>query len=111
MPIAVLWFYFIALSLVSVFSEGRNEIADLTSPIVFSSIVSLWVLTDAHHREKQLCYDYGTFVFFGWPIFVPIYLFQTRGVRAFITLFCFAGICATTILFAFALAYLRELAS
>jgi hypothetical protein len=32
------------------------------------------------------------FVFFCWPIVAPVYLFQTRGARAFITLLCFIGI-------------------
>jgi hypothetical protein len=30
--------------------------------------------------------------FFAWPVVVPVYLFQTRGLRAFITLLWFAGI-------------------
>jgi hypothetical protein len=32
------------------------------------------------------------FVFFCWPIVAPVYLFQTRGVRAFITVLSFIGI-------------------
>jgi hypothetical protein len=52
----------------------------------------VWVLRDAHKRGRQLFYDYGMFLFFCWPIVAPVYLIQTRGVRAFITVLCFIGI-------------------
>jgi len=36
-------------------------------------------------------YDFGSFVFFLWPVIAPIYLFQTRGLRGFGTIaLCFA---------------------
>jgi len=40
-----------------------------------------------------VAYDYDSFVFFVWPLIAPVYLFQTRGTRAFLTLLCFAGLC------------------
>ena len=55
-------------------------------------IVASWVMADARKRGRQLCYDYDSFVYFMWPVIAPVYLFQTRGVRAFLTLLCFAGI-------------------
>ena len=36
--------------------------------------------------------DFDSFLYFAWPVMVPVYLFQTRGLRAFLTLLCFAGI-------------------
>jgi hypothetical protein len=57
-------------------------------------VISTWVLHDARKRGRQFFYDYGMFVFFCWPIVAPVSLFQTRGVRAFITLLCFIGIWA-----------------
>jgi hypothetical protein len=35
--------------------------------------------------------DSDVFAIFAWPVVVPIYLFRTRGFRAFLTLLCFAG--------------------
>lgn len=54
--------------------------------------IAFWVMADARKRGRQLFYDYDTFVFFIWPILVPVYLVQTRGARAVFTLLCFAGI-------------------
>ena len=43
-----------------------------------------------------------------WPVVVPIYLFQTRGVRAFLTLLCFAGIWLVAIIAEVATFLVRE---
>jgi hypothetical protein len=60
--------------------------AALASMILFPSIMASWVLADARRRRQKLPYDFGSFVFFAWPVVVPIYLFATRGWRAFGTL-------------------------
>jgi hypothetical protein len=58
----------------------------LFSVWLFPTLVASWVASDARKRGRAVCYDFDTFVFWVWPVLVPIYLFQTRGVRAFITL-------------------------
>jgi hypothetical protein len=65
------------------------------------------VIADARKRGRRLCYDFDSFVFFIWPIIVPVYLFQTRGVRAFLTLLCFAGICVVAMLAASVVSIIR----
>jgi len=55
-------------------------------------VIANWVIRDAQKRGRPLCYDYGMFLFFAWPIVAPVYLFQTRGVRAFLTLLWFIAI-------------------
>ncbi len=64
---------------------------DLAAKITFPVLLMSWVYADAESRHRKLCYDYDTFLFFAWPLVVPCYLFQTRGVRAFLTLLCFVG--------------------
>ena len=64
---------------------------DLAAPIAFPVLLASWVYADAESQRRKLCYDYDTFLFFAWPVVVPCYLFQTRGVRAFLTLLCFGG--------------------
>ena len=54
-----------------------------------------WVIADARQQRRPLCYDYGTFIYFAWPILIPHYLFKTRGVRALLTLIYFAFIALT----------------
>jgi hypothetical protein len=65
-------------------------------------------MADAKKRKRQLCYDDGSFVFFAWPVVVPVYLFRTRGVRAFLTLLCFAGIWLVAMLVALVVFIVRE---
>jgi hypothetical protein len=82
-------------------------IASLTLPFVISS----WVMADARKRGQRLCYDYDSFAYFAWPIVVPIYLFRTRGARAFLTLLCFGAIWLVAILAAVIVFLIREWAS
>lgn len=90
----MLWLYAFAVGITSAITPDATlpRRAESLSQIALSLILASWVIADAHKRQRQLCYDYDTFVFFASPIVVPIYLFQTRGVRAFLTLLCFAGI-------------------
>lgn len=41
--------------------------------------IGFWVLDDARKRQFWPCFDFGTFLFFGWPAVVPWYLIRTRG--------------------------------
>jgi hypothetical protein len=94
-PTLLVWLYGVAYAIVEI-GAGESETlsggADLVSRLALAWVISIWVLRDAHKRGRRLFYDYGMFVFFCWPIVAPVYLFQTRGVRAFLTLLCFIGI-------------------
>jgi hypothetical protein len=94
-PTLVVWLYALAYAVVwiGVGEPGTHSArTDLISRFAIALVISIWVLRDAQKRGRELCYDYGMFVFFCWPIVAPVYLFQTRGVRAFVTLLCFIGI-------------------
>lgn len=83
----------------------------MASTVALPLIMAAWVTADAHRRGRRLCYDYDSFVFFAWPVVVPVYLFQTRGVGAFITLACFAGVWLAAMLAALLLYFVREFVS
>jgi len=93
-PTLMLWFCAVTLGIASALGadEGMPKGAQLASSVALSLVVASWVMADARKRGRRLCYDYDSFVYFAWPVVVPIYLFQTRGARAFLTLLCFAGI-------------------
>jgi hypothetical protein len=65
-------------------------------------------VTDARKRGRKLCYDFDSFVFFAGLVVVPVYLFQTRGVRAFLTLLCFGGMLLTGAVLGAVILFLRE---
>ena len=73
--------------------SGMPALAAWIATWLFASNLSLWVLADARRQPRSLPYDLGTFVFFSWPVFVPIYLFSTRGWRAFAPLGGFLLLC------------------
>ena len=90
----MLWLYVIASAIAAGVSPdgGLSSRAEHVSGVAFSLILASWLVADARKRQQRLCYDCDSFAFFAWPIVLPIYLFRTRGVRAFLTLLCFVGI-------------------
>lgn len=66
--------------------DGVPAFLALLAELLLPCSVALWVLADARRRGRALYYDAGTFIFFSWPVFAPIYLFSTRGWRAFAVL-------------------------
>ena len=111
-PTLLLWLFAIAFGVASSLAPGGQMPvrANLASRVAFPIIISFWVVVDARKRRKQLCYDFDSFVFFASPIIVPVYLFQTRGVRAFLTLLCFAAIWLIGMLPVFVVSFIREFA-
>ena len=66
--------------------SGIAAVAALLSNYLLPGSIALWVLADARQRHRPWPYDFGSFVFFAWPLLVPVYLFSSRGWRAFATL-------------------------
>ena len=69
--------------------SGMAGLAALLATYFLSSSIALWALADSRRRHLLVHYDFGSFAFFAWPVVVPIYLFSTRGWRAFAPLGCF----------------------
>jgi hypothetical protein len=57
--------------------------------LVFALMIAVWVVADAKRRQRTLSYGFPALAFLIWPVFGPLYLFQTRGIRAFLSLFTF----------------------
>jgi len=111
-PTVMLWFCLIAWGVAHSLAPDSQLPwrADLVSRLALPFVMAFWVSADARKRGRALCYDYDTFVFLAWPFIVPVYLFQTRGVRAFVTLLCFAGICLVAATMVFVISFIREFA-
>jgi len=110
-PTLMLWVCAIAFGIaLGIGPDGMPKRAELASNVALPLVVASWVTADARKRGRRLCYDYDSFVYFAWFVVVPVYLFQTRGVRAFITLLCFAGMWLVVGLSAGLVSLVRELA-
>jgi hypothetical protein len=87
---------------------GPSGTVELAASYALPLVLTDWVVSDARKRRVKLCYDFDSFTFFVWPILIPIYLFQTRGARAFLTLLWFAGIWVVAILVALGLSLIGD---
>ncbi len=65
----------------------------LAADFIFPASIALWVLADARDNHRTLPYDAGSFVFFAWAVVAPVYLFRTRGIRAFVAIGWFLIVC------------------
>jgi hypothetical protein len=107
----LLWLYAMAYGVAvgaSPEGEGLPKRAELVSNLALPLVLALWVQRDAQRRSRPLCHDFGAFVFFAWPLIVPIYLFQTRGVRAFLSLLWFGGLLLVMMFVAMLVFVLRD---
>jgi hypothetical protein len=110
-PTLMLWLFAVAFGIASALDPdtgGMPKRAQLASNVALPLVVASWVMADARKRGRRLCYDYDSFVYFAWPVVVPLYLFQTRGARAFLTLLCFAGVWLIALLAASMVSLIRE---
>jgi hypothetical protein len=110
-PTLMLWLCPIAFGVTHAAAPNGevSKRADLAFRFALPLVIATWVTADARKRRRNLCYDYDSFVFFV-PFIVPIYLFQTRGVRAFLTLLSFAGIWIIAMTPVLVAAFVREFA-
>lgn len=88
------WLYCICLGFLTGRETDANPMpprVDLLSGLSFALLVAIWVTADARRRHRTIGYGFPALVFVLWPIFAPIYLFQTRGTRAFLSLLAFVA--------------------
>jgi len=112
LPTLMLWCCTVAFGFATAIGPaGIPERAELASSVALSLVIASWVVADARKRGRQLCYDFDSFLYFAWPIVGPVYLFQTRGFLAFLTLLWFAGILLVAALTAGMVLLIRGLAS
>ena len=92
LPTLFLWICVVGFSAISTLGQGETSFrADIASRLTLPFLLAWWVVADARKRGRKLCYDFDSFVFFAGPFVVPVYLFQTRGLSAFLTLLWFGG--------------------
>lgn len=96
------WIYFICVG----FAAGRetdtalmSKRVELVSGLTFALMAAMWVATDARRRQRAMGYGFPALVFLFWRVFAPIYLFQTRGARAWVSLLGFLAIAFAAFLF------------
>jgi|GEM_PF-6111661 len=78
-----------------VLGQDLPERSQLAGSAIMLVCVSWWLVDDARRIRFILPMGYGMLILFYLPIFGPIYLFQTRGPWAFVSigLYLFVALC------------------
>lgn len=69
---------------------GFYEIYDTTPSgpfVLLSNLLLFWLIGDWFSRDSkknkiEWVYDMGFLLYISWPIFIPFYLFKTRGIKS-----------------------------
>jgi hypothetical protein len=88
--------------------DGVSKRAETAFGLALSLIVASWVTADARKRARKIPYDFDSWVFFAWPVILPVYLLQTRKLRIFLTLLFFIGVCLLAWAGAFVAVWLQK---
>ena len=79
--VALTAIFAVGLSVLVLHGLDGPETTQLLWRFEFSLILALWVRADRQVRGFSVPFEFDAFVFFGWPIVVPYYLYRTRGGR------------------------------
>jgi hypothetical protein len=71
---------------------ARPEAAALLWTFAFRTLLAIWVRIDRRRRNVSLPFEFEAFVFFGWPVAIPYYLYRTRGRRGLLVSMAFYGL-------------------
>lgn len=82
--VALAAIFAIGLSVLAVQRVGPPYYSGLLYPIAFSLLLTGWVRVDRRTHSFSAPFEFDAFVYFAWPIFVPYYLFRTRGWKGLI---------------------------
>lgn len=83
----------LAFIVVSQAIKGFYAIYDMPLPGAFMLLSYLglfwligdWFMKDSKKNNVDWAFDMGLFLYISWPIFIPFYLFKTRGFKKAIT--------------------------
>lgn len=81
------------ISLFAVFDRTMSPAFNLLYFIAFTWVLGWWLLKEDNQKYKEKwIYELGILIYAVWMIVIPIYLFKTRGLKAFLTIFAFIGL-------------------
>lgn len=66
--------------------HALSERAQTVAVLITYLGISWWLIDDARRMKFTLPMSYGMLMLFFLPLFAPIYLFETRGLMAFVSI-------------------------
>ena len=96
MPALLLAIYIFIANVATGLHYGFSTQPSASSTLVYALGIfwglSWWLINDSQRYEWKWFFGWGNFLFFAGWILVPLYLFKTRGARAFLIIFLFAAL-------------------
>jgi hypothetical protein len=86
-------------SLYSFFGVNPSESFGLIFTFALTWLMVWWLKEDNKLRGRTSEFDMGFIVYLLWPIIIPLYLFKTRGIKAFFSLFKITLMILGTVIF------------
>ncbi len=80
------------ISLFTIFDRTMSPAFNLLYFIAFTWALGWWLKEDNQKYKEKWIYELGILTYAVWVIVIPIYLFKTRGLKAFLTIFAFIGL-------------------
>ena len=80
------------ITLFAVFDRTMSPAFNLLYFIAFTWVLGWWLKKDNQKYKEKWIYELGILIYAVWMIVIPIYLFKTRGLKAFLTIFAFIGL-------------------
>ncbi len=96
MPALLLAIYIFIANVAAGLQIGFSAQPSASSNLVYALGIfwglNWWLINDSQKYEWKWVFSWGNLVFLAGWILVPLYLFKTRGARAFLILFLFVGL-------------------
>ena len=67
--------------LAGILQVQRSPVLPTLLPLLISTIITTWVQNDSRNTDAPLGLDQAAYIFFGWPITLPLYAIISRGFR------------------------------
>ena len=105
-PTRALWGCWLAAWLTGFGNSGHRSL-DFSWTLAHSLVLTSWVLRDMRRLGKVPSYDHSTWLFVTPALLVPVYLFESRGRKAWLAIGAYLGMGMVTGLMAALLTALK----
>ena len=72
--------------------NGLPAISALVAVYLLPAGIALWTVADAQDRGRSMSYDFGSLIFFLWPVLASIYLFKLAASEPLELSACFSAL-------------------
>lgn len=72
--------------------EVVSDSTDVLWTFIFAILIAVWAKKEPKQKEFDAPFDFGSFLYFAWPVVLPYYLVKTRGSEGLVVFLGFVGL-------------------